>query len=854
MRTPRGWNHPDTPGIPTFVQRLYCQCHPQLTRTPNPTTDNALNNRMLTSRELAFRNNQKQMQGDPDPASVPAEAAGAQQVAAAPTARRVLWVGKCVSIRRRNLVALLQQEKAELFAKVGPPSLPPHLSRAAFKTDVTLLRQAALVLAKSKHYIAAKNYLLLSLARSPLSDTAEADCSSAVMKSLSLSSRRLPETSYKWSDFPSDGKGCLRIAHHVLIGSSGKPPESADELKTWVHLLLASPDLFGGPSSHLILALAELVRATLGDFSRFEPPAKVFANDEKSGRWTSGAVMPPEDEITKKADKAGGPAMAATKTAAPAGASPGAPLARPTKEAEGATIRVRLKAVAGLPPRTAILKQSQVLNDVEAGTSRVFVPGLMLLEAAALGRKEVVLALLDQGGVCITEADEEVNTALMHAAFNCTTPAHREVCRLLVERHCDPEANNHYGTSAYDVALTRRDPALRRIFRPSESDKDFTRAARTSFAIHSAIDAGDDDLALSELGSPGNTEAAKVHRVTPLMMAARMGSSRVTQALLDRGASADKKSEHGCTAIYVAAEEGHVSVLEALLASELPPERMFAPDIHETTPLMRASENGHSKAVSLLLRFYSRKQCNAVSQKGWTALLLAAYNGYAAVVKQLLAHGASADVGKKVGQKVSYTPLCYACMTGRLDCVTLLLASETSTEKQLAPIALKLAQDHENHQCVEALRNAGVCEGDDGKANDGPKDEGLKKGQRGAKDAAEQARSGVAAANATSIKAQFLELQEREKALLRQLQTFKQQQDALKTRMRKLRQRMPKEGSGHDPAMKPLWAFSPSGRWNLNGTLTASDKERGGAITCEYGEPAQTVFVPQADPVAEVSA
>ena len=65
-------------------------------------------------------------------------------------------------------------------------------------------------------------------------------------------------------------------------------------------MLIKSPSLFGGPASHLICALAELVKAKLGDSNRFEPPAKVMALNEpdKYGRytWQHGEVLNPEEE------------------------------------------------------------------------------------------------------------------------------------------------------------------------------------------------------------------------------------------------------------------------------------------------------------------------------------------------------------------------------------------------------------------------------------------------------------------------------------------------------------------------------------------------------------------------------
>lgn len=800
------------------------------------------------------------------PANAPAAATASDSKAGSAVAhhrRSGNWVGREMPIRRKTLASLLYQEKVTMASASEPsstPVLPPHLARAAFGPDAKLQRAAALELAQARHYAGAQNYLLLSLKRNPLPKQAEDDIANAVNQARHLTSRRMPDETYTWSTFPDEWTDRLRLAHHVFIGS-GTP--SAYELKAWIRMLLVSPALFGGPISHLVYALAELVKAKLVNPKRFEPPAKVLTQDEKSGKWYPGQLLPPDDEIAKHAPSKnaqpeagsqkkkrgptdGAPAAAGkggAQAAAAGGAGSGPTAPKPT--GDGATLRVRLKATADMPPRTAMLKQNQVMLDVEAGTPRVYMPGLLLLEAAALGRDEIVMALLESGCVSLSEVDEEANSALMHAAFNCTSSAHRDVCRRLLEKKADPEMINVHGTSPVDVALMRRDPTLRRTFRPSDSDKDFTRAARTSFPIHIAIDTGDDDIALAELGSPGNLEKAKVHGVTPLLMAARKGSKRIVQALLDRGAAPDRRSEHGCTPMYVASEEGHLNVMGALIASGITIERLLAPDNLDTGPLMRASENGHAEAVRLLLKYTSKKQCNASNQKGWNALLLAAFNGFDEVVRLLLAHGANPELGKKVGLKVVHTPLCYACQTGRLDCVRVLLESKADLEAQRAPIAIKLAQDHEHERCAEVLRQAGVtAEGvDDGKG--GEKAEGDAKNRKKHTSAADDA---AASSSITDLKAQLESVKERESEMITKLRDIKGDIENTKAALRKAKATASSIGAStrdekgtkkKEAEAKPPWAFSPSGRW-LPG-LWAVGLERGGEVSCEFGEPAQSV-------------
>ena len=160
----------------------------------------------------------------------------------------------------------------------------------------------------------------------------------------------------------------------------------------------------------------------------------------------------------------------------------------------------------------------------------MYLPGVLLLEAAAHGREPIVNALLE-AGVSIYEVDDEASSALLNATFYASTQGHRDVCRRLVEKTADPTLFNMNKLSPLDGALMRSDTELRRVFQQSESDKDFTIEARKQTNLHSAIDANDEEMAMLELGGVGNIDSCKVLGVTPLMLAARSGSRKITQLL-----------------------------------------------------------------------------------------------------------------------------------------------------------------------------------------------------------------------------------------------------------------------------------------------------------------------------------
>lgn len=380
-------------------------------------------------------------------------------------------------LRRRALTELIETERQkEVTGDDEEPlkkmsSLASRLGMASFGVDATFQRSAALELAHGEMYSAAKNYLLLYLAYDPLPAAADQDCERAIHASRAAATKAAAE-SLTWRDCPVDWRDRLRIAHRLLLANPVLP---SGELKAWLKMLLVSPSLFGaGVAKHLVFALAELLRAKLNRRDRFAPNARVLAYNDKTGGWSSGFMLPPDEEgatrdpVMKTPPKRG--ASTTTGRGAPLAshafvenqviASPkregglaslmaptaaftaGAAATYKTKRSDEPQLyRVRLKATADLPQRNAWLKPSQVLCDIESGTTKAYVPGILLLEASALGRVEIVAALLDCG-VSISESDEEASTALLHAAYRSTTPSHREVCRCLIERRADPDMEN----------------------------------------------------------------------------------------------------------------------------------------------------------------------------------------------------------------------------------------------------------------------------------------------------------------------------------------------------------------------------------------------------------------------------
>eukprot|EP01045_Picozoa_sp_COSAG04_P026836 COSAG04_NODE_3807_length_2511_cov_2.242537_3_plen_295_part_00 len=109
------------------------------------------------------------------------------------------------------------------------------------------------------------------------------------------------------------------------------------------------------------------------------------------------------------------------------------------------------------------------------------------------------------------------------------------------------------------------------------------------------------------------------------------------ERLAGEGASADAKDWSGTRPVVWAAQLGRTEVVEALLRLRCDPN---APDASDNTALTVAAARGHGDVVGALLR-HDNVYLDAVNNSGGTALVIAAVNSHAAIVRQLVDAGAS---------------------------------------------------------------------------------------------------------------------------------------------------------------------------------------------------------------------
>ncbi|KAK7257760.1 hypothetical protein RIF29_31975 [Crotalaria pallida] len=163
---------------------------------------------------------------------------------------------------------------------------------------------------------------------------------------------------------------------------------------------------------------------------------------------------------------------------------------------------------------------------------------------------------------------------------------------------------------------------------------------RDDTPLHSAARAGDLDVIKDTLSG---TDESEVHKLlakqnqageTALYVAAEYGHVDMVREMIQYYDLADAgiKARNGFDALHIAAKQGHLDVLKILM--EARPELSMTVDPSNTTALHTAATQGHTEIVNFLLEAGSSLATIARSN-GKTALHSASRNGHLQVVKAI---------------------------------------------------------------------------------------------------------------------------------------------------------------------------------------------------------------------------
>ena len=94
-------------------------------------------------------------------------------------------------------------------------------------------------------------------------------------------------------------------------------------------------------------------------------------------------------------------------------------------------------------------------------------------------------------------------------------------------------------------------------------------------------------------------QRSPVTGLTALLLAAETGHLSIVELLLNRGADIDATDEQGRTALFLATERGHVDIVSLLLEKGCDTE--VTDDLHGQTPLLRCASSGYTDMCAVLL-------------------------------------------------------------------------------------------------------------------------------------------------------------------------------------------------------------------------------------------------------------
>lgn len=158
---------------------------------------------------------------------------------------------------------------------------------------------------------------------------------------------------------------------------------------------------------------------------------------------------------------------------------------------------------------------------------------------------------------------------------------------------------------------------------------------------------------ISDIKTIIQTEGDTEGRETALYTAASNGSLDLVKALVRAGANVNNRASDGDTPLFVAARNGQTDVCDYLIkkgASDLD----FA--------LCVAAAMGNTEICKMLMSAGASPEVSHYIIR-WTPLHVAANNGHASVIKELIAHGAATECIDTNGN----TPLCLAILNGHVD-------------------------------------------------------------------------------------------------------------------------------------------------------------------------------------------
>lgn len=168
---------------------------------------------------------------------------------------------------------------------------------------------------------------------------------------------------------------------------------------------------------------------------------------------------------------------------------------------------------------------------------------------------------------------------------------------------------------------------------------------------------GNESVVAAILAKGGGVNIRNKEGMTALLFAAKNGDDGIVRRLCQHGARMEVKgigSKHTKTALLFAAENGHRVVVETLLSFGA--DLTARSDDDDANILMLSVNNNQLDTIRFILRLNEERgrprplDIDHQNKLGYTALMIAAYNGNQRVAEMLIQHRARLDLKNKGGE------------------------------------------------------------------------------------------------------------------------------------------------------------------------------------------------------------
>ncbi|PAA70004.1 hypothetical protein BOX15_Mlig002485g2 [Macrostomum lignano] len=323
-------------------------------------------------------------------------------------------------------------------------------------------------------------------------------------------------------------------------------------------------------------------------------------------------------------------------------------------------------------------------------------PYTALHAAASHGHLAAVTALL--------EAQADANGGVS-ASTGCRYPTpiywaamggHEATVEALLLAQADPDLPDQDGQTPLYVAVTFRHLSVVKLLISAQANVNFKDDVETT-ALHLAVSRGYTEIVAAISGSNQvNSDQKQIQGASALHFAAQMGELFIALSLIRlSGADVNLESDVGATPLFLAAQDNHCELIDALTFF------LADPDLSRNgqSPIYSAAKFGHSRAVDRLLR--AQADVRHVTRYSTTPLYIAAQNGRKDILTALIKAGANTDDQQKQGASALYI----ACQKGHAAIVDVLIKAQANPDLQAAEgeTALFVASQNGHNGIVNKL-------------------------------------------------------------------------------------------------------------------------------------------------------